>query len=136
MAYHLDEGQAPTGTWPSSSGDVRAERAGAGMDEAQWRLLSSIARRFYLEDASKTELADEFSISRFRVARLLQQETRLPERMVDPTAFEFVDVHAEADLGTGNLFEHGVHFAADRQQPSRADDRKMLCHAKDYRPKF
>lgn len=43
------------------------------MDEAQWRLLSSIARRFYLEDASKTELADEFSISRFRVARLLQQ---------------------------------------------------------------
>jgi DNA-binding transcriptional regulator LsrR (DeoR family) len=43
------------------------------MDESQWRLLSSIARRFYLEDASKTELADEFSISRFRVARLLQQ---------------------------------------------------------------
>lgn len=43
------------------------------MDEGEWRLLSSIARRFYLEDASKTELAAEFSISRFRVARLLQQ---------------------------------------------------------------
>lgn len=43
------------------------------MDEAEWRLLSSIARRFYLEDASKTELAAEFSISRFRIARLLQQ---------------------------------------------------------------
>lgn len=47
------------------------------MDEAQWRKLSSIARRFYLEDASKTELADEFSISRFRVARLLQQAREL-----------------------------------------------------------
>ena len=35
--------------------------------------MSSIARRFYLEDASKTELATEFAISRFRVARLLQQ---------------------------------------------------------------
>ena len=43
------------------------------MDESEWRLLSSIARRFYLEDASKIELAAEFSISRFRVARLLQQ---------------------------------------------------------------
>lgn len=43
------------------------------MDEAEWRLLSSVARRFYLEDASKTDLATEFSISRFRIARLLQQ---------------------------------------------------------------
>jgi len=47
------------------------------VDEAQWRKLTSIARRFYLEDASKTELADEFSISRFRVARLLQQAREL-----------------------------------------------------------
>lgn len=43
------------------------------MDDQEWQLLSSIARRFYLEDASKIELAEEFSISRFRVARLLQQ---------------------------------------------------------------
>ena len=43
------------------------------MDDAEWRLLSAIARRFYLEDASKTDLASEFSMSRFRVARLLQQ---------------------------------------------------------------
>ena len=43
------------------------------MDDAEWRLLSAIARRFYLEDASKTDLATEFSMSRFRVARLLQQ---------------------------------------------------------------
>ena len=39
------------------------------MDDAEWRLLSAVARRFYLEDASKTDLATEFSISRFRVAR-------------------------------------------------------------------
>lgn len=43
------------------------------MEETERRMLSAIARRFYLEDASKTELADEFSMSRFRVARLLQQ---------------------------------------------------------------
>ena len=43
------------------------------MDERERQTLAAIARRFYLEDASKTELADEFSISRFRVARLLQR---------------------------------------------------------------
>ena len=43
------------------------------MDDDERRLLSALARRYYLEDAAKTELATEFSISRFRVARLLQQ---------------------------------------------------------------
>jgi DNA-binding transcriptional regulator LsrR (DeoR family) len=43
------------------------------VEEVEWRLLSAMARRFYLEDASKTELAEEFSMSRFRVARMLRQ---------------------------------------------------------------
>lgn len=43
------------------------------MDDPQRRLLSTLARRYYLEDAAKTDLAREFSMSRFRVARLLQQ---------------------------------------------------------------
>lgn len=43
------------------------------MDERERQMLAALARRFYLEDASKTELAKEFSISRFRVARLLQE---------------------------------------------------------------
>lgn len=43
------------------------------MEDAEWRLLSAMARRFYLENASKTDLAEEFSVSRFRVARLLKQ---------------------------------------------------------------
>ncbi|HEY0645313.1 MAG TPA: sugar-binding domain-containing protein [Nocardioides sp.] len=47
------------------------------MEEVERRMLSAIARRFYLEDASKTELAEEFAMSRFRVARLLQQAREL-----------------------------------------------------------
>jgi len=43
------------------------------VDEDERRLLSALARRYYLEDAAKTDLAREFSMSRFRVARLLQQ---------------------------------------------------------------
>lgn len=43
------------------------------MDEIERDLLARIARRFYLEDMSKTELAAAFRMSRFRVARLLEQ---------------------------------------------------------------
>ena len=43
------------------------------MDKIERDLLARIARRFYLEDMSKTELAAAFRMSRFRVARLLEQ---------------------------------------------------------------
>ena len=39
-------------------------------------LTSQIARRYYLDDRSKTEIADELGISRFRVARLLETARR------------------------------------------------------------
>src|SRR5215218_10585395 len=34
-------------------------------------LMASVARRYYLEDRSKIEIAEEFGLSRFKVARLL-----------------------------------------------------------------
>jgi DNA-binding transcriptional regulator LsrR (DeoR family) len=34
---------------------------------------ASIARRYYLEDRPKTEIADEFGISRFKVSRILRE---------------------------------------------------------------
>lgn len=43
------------------------------MDKIERDLLARIARRFYLEDKSKTELAEAFGMSRFRIARLLEQ---------------------------------------------------------------
>ncbi len=36
-------------------------------------LLGTVARRFYLEGASKVEIADQLGISRFKVARLLEE---------------------------------------------------------------
>ena len=38
---------------------------------AQVVLTASVARRYYLDGRSKTEIADEFGMSRFKVARLL-----------------------------------------------------------------
>src|SRR4028118_1675276 len=38
---------------------------------AQVVLTASVARRYYLDGRSKVEIADEFGLSRFKVARLL-----------------------------------------------------------------
>src|SRR4051794_17711691 len=38
---------------------------------AQLVLTASIARRYYMDGRSKVEIADEFQLSRFKVARLL-----------------------------------------------------------------
>ncbi|MCW2703257.1 MAG: transcriptional regulator, DeoR family, partial [Blastococcus sp.] len=38
---------------------------------AQVVLTASIARRYYLDGRSKVEIAEEFGLSRFKVARLL-----------------------------------------------------------------
>src|SRR3712207_496534 len=35
-------------------------------------LSASVARRYYLDGRSKTEIADEFGLSRFKVARLIE----------------------------------------------------------------
>lgn len=43
------------------------------MADDERAVMASLARRFYVDDVSKTELAAEFAMSRFRVARLLQQ---------------------------------------------------------------
>ncbi len=37
------------------------------------RLIAAVARRFYFNDSSKVEIADELGLSRFKVARLLEQ---------------------------------------------------------------
>lgn len=43
------------------------------MNDAQRHLIATIARRFYFEDVSKSELAKTFGMSRFKIARLLEQ---------------------------------------------------------------
>src|SRR3982751_6387171 len=40
---------------------------------AQLVLTASVARRYYLDGRSKVEIAEEYRLSRFKVARLLDQ---------------------------------------------------------------
>ncbi len=75
--------------------DRRSETA-APSGPAEMVRLAAIARRFYLEGRSKVEIAEEFGLSRFRVARDLEAaradgivhiDIRLPERL-DPERSE------------------------------------------------
>lgn len=45
---------------------------GDSRDVADRSLLVAVARRFYLEDRSKVEIANELGLSRFKVARILE----------------------------------------------------------------
>jgi DNA-binding transcriptional regulator LsrR (DeoR family) len=45
----------------------------AGLAPAELIRAASIARRFFLDGRSKSEIADEFGVSRFKVARILEE---------------------------------------------------------------
>ena len=52
---------------------MSANGAGLTGGPAATVLAASIARRYYLEGATKSAIADEFGLSRFKVARVLEQ---------------------------------------------------------------
>lgn len=60
-----------SGSW------VRAGQQLLGVGTQGHQLLVEVSRRFYLDDASKTAIAQEFGLSRFQVARLLQSARNL-----------------------------------------------------------
>src|SRR3954452_12634297 len=55
------------------SGEAAMESSAGAFGPAQLVLTASIARRYYVDGRSKVEIADEFRLSRFKVARLLDQ---------------------------------------------------------------
>jgi DNA-binding transcriptional regulator LsrR (DeoR family) len=97
-------------------------------------LMAALARRFYLDDVPKTELAAEFAMSRFRVARLLQQARELG--LVTITINDMAD---ELGALSERLRHHlaleecvvvtaGATEADNRQRLARAAAREMKRH--------
>lgn len=76
-----------------------------------------VARRYYLDDKQKNEIADELGISRFKVARLLD------EARASGIVRIYVDIPAELDLALGE--------AVARRFGIR---RVIAAHAIDERP--
>ncbi|QNN53586.1 sugar-binding transcriptional regulator [Nocardioides mesophilus] len=102
------------------------------MDDVQRRLLSAIARRYYLEDAAKTDLAKEFSMSRFRVARLLQQA-----RETGVVTIEINDLDERRDALSADLAEHLLldECVVVKAGEDEEDNRRRLARAASLRIK-
>lgn len=96
------------------------------MNDEEWGLLATLARRFYVEDESKTELATEFAMSRFRIARLLQQARDLGVVTIQVNDRDGKRESLSADLAAHlRLEECVVVKAGDTEE----DNRRRLAKA-------
>ena len=57
---------------------IPARSAGHSAGPAELIRSAAIARRYYLDGRSKLEIAEEFGLSRFKVARLLDEARASP----------------------------------------------------------
>jgi DNA-binding transcriptional regulator LsrR (DeoR family) len=89
-----------------------------GPDELFQRTL--IARRYYLEGRTRVQIAEEFGLSRFKVARIL--EDALESGMVEITIHEpsSIDVDLSAALQHRYSLQHAYAVVVD---PNKPDDR-------------
>lgn len=76
-------------------------------------LLGLVSRRHYLEGRSKTEIADELGISRFKVARLLEEARTSGVVRIEVVEDLEVDVEASVRLRTQLGVEHVVVTTPD-----------------------
>ena len=89
-----------------------------GPDELFLRAV--IARRYYLEGRTRVEIADEFGLSRFKVARMLEEA--LESGMVEITIHDpgSIDVGLSTDLQRKYSLQHAYAVAAESKN---TDDR-------------
>jgi DNA-binding transcriptional regulator LsrR (DeoR family) len=93
-------------------------------------LIASVARRYYIDGKSKIEIADEFGLSRFKVARLLDAarssglvrieigypgvvEVELSRRLQDAFELQYAIVVDTPDEDQGSLRQHLGKASAD-----------------------
>jgi DNA-binding transcriptional regulator LsrR (DeoR family) len=79
----------------------------SGLKPGELVLAAAVARRFYLEDRAKTEIAQEFHLSRFKVARILERarETGLVKIEISLPA------ELDADLSDRLRAAYSLHHA-------------------------
>ncbi len=81
-------------------------------------LTARVARRFYLEDRSKTEIADELGISRFRVARLLDTARRDGMVRIEIHAPDSVDTDLSEQLQRRFGLDHAIVLDLPNDTPT------------------
>src|SRR5919197_4464543 len=81
-------------------------------------LTATVARRYYLEGASKSEIAAELGISRFKVARLLDRARATGIVRIELDARGEIDLDLSVRLRTA----HGLHHCVGVDAPEDDDD--------------
>jgi DNA-binding transcriptional regulator LsrR (DeoR family) len=78
---------------------------------------AALARRFHLDGRSKTELAEEFGLSRFKVARMLDEARELGVVDVSITLPTYIDAELSTALGE----QYGLRRAIVVDVPTQSD---------------
>lgn len=94
---------------------------------AQLVLIASVARRYYLDGKSKIEIGDEFRLSRFKVARLLEDARATGLVRIQIGHPGIIEVSLSAELRDAYKLQHAIvvdtldeHPATLREQVGRA----------------
>lgn len=85
---------------------------------AELVLAALIARRYYIDGLSKTAIADEFQLSRFKIARLLDTARDQGLVRIDISSPGVVDVALSAELRDCWHVEHAVVVADNEHDAS------------------
>jgi DNA-binding transcriptional regulator LsrR (DeoR family) len=97
---------------------------------AQVVLTASIARRYYLEGRSKIDIADEFGLSRFKVARLLESALESGLVRIEIRSEGGIDVDLSARLQDRFGLQHSIVVEApdDDQESLREHLGRAAAH--------
>ena len=101
-----------------------SELSGPWKGPAELVLAASIARRYYLDGLSKIELAEEFGVSRFKVARLVEMARRHGLVRIEVAHPGTVNVELSRRLRDSFHLRHCV--VVDTQEDDPAGLRKQL----------
>jgi DNA-binding transcriptional regulator LsrR (DeoR family) len=82
-----------------------ARVSGHGLSRSERAQLVTVARRFYLDDVSKVDLAKELGLSRFKVARLLERARE--------TGIVTITIHDEGTVDQQLSAELAAHLGLD-----------------------
>lgn len=85
---------------------------------AQLVLTAAVARRYYVEDASKVEIAEEYGLSRFQVARLLDRARSSGLVTITISAPGALDVDLSSRLQRAYGLQHAVVVDTPENDPS------------------
>jgi DNA-binding transcriptional regulator LsrR (DeoR family) len=89
---------------------------------AQVVLTASVARRYYLDGRSKVEIAEEFGMSRFKVARLLDDARDTGLVRIEIRSDGAIDVDLSAQLRDRYGLQHSIVVGAPDDDPGHLRD--------------